>query len=98
MFYYCNKFNCDLSNWDVSNIINFSSMFYNCESFNIDLSKWDVSNGVIFEFMFAYCKKFNADLSKWDVSNAKNYNGFALKSLLEQYPERIPKKFRKNYL
>jgi len=48
--------------------------------------------------MFAHCKSFNADLSKWNVEKAKNVINFAKGSLLTKYPERIPEKFRDDYL
>jgi surface protein len=48
--------------------------------------------------MFNRCASFNADLSNWDVSNAKIWKSFADSSLLEKYPERIPAKFRSDYL
>merc|ERR1719305_422485 len=38
------KFNGDLSKWDVLNVINMQSMFQYASSFNADLSKWDVSS------------------------------------------------------
>jgi surface protein len=87
-----------LSKWDVSGVYNFYQMFNNCYVFNSDLSKWDVSNGEKFDYMFYECKNFNADLSRWDVSSARSWDEFAKKSLLERYPERIPSKFRRNYL
>ena len=34
MFISCEKFNQDISKWDVSNVTNMSCMFYNCENFN----------------------------------------------------------------
>jgi surface protein len=68
-------------------------MFSNCEKFNSDLSKWDVHNGEKFDKMFYGCDSFNADLSEWNVSNAKTWLSFAKKSLLKEYPERIPEKF-----
>ena len=37
------KFNGDISNWDVSNVIDMNSMFQGCEAFNQDISGWDVS-------------------------------------------------------
>jgi surface protein len=98
MFKNCYKFNSDLSKWNVSSGLYFSAMFYDCKKFNADLSNWDVSNGLIFSYMFAGCDSFNADLSKWNVTNAKEYNGFALGSLLENYPERIPAKFRSKFI
>ena len=30
LFRYCEEFNCDLSNWDVSNVNNMEDIFYNC--------------------------------------------------------------------
>ena len=44
MFYECEKFNCDISRWDVSNVERMDFMFNYCEKFNCDLSHWDVSN------------------------------------------------------
>ena len=43
MFTSCKDFNCDISNWDVSNVITMDNMFYGCANFNCDLSRWDVS-------------------------------------------------------
>jgi surface protein len=59
---------------------------------------WNVSSGEYFTGMFYGCKSFNADLSGWDVSAAKGWGDFAKFSLLEKYPERIPEKFRSDYL
>jgi surface protein len=73
-------------------------MFSNCDIFNSDLSKWDVSNGEEFDGMFFNCKSFNADLSEWNTSKAVRWKGFARGSLLEKYPERIPIRFRRDYL
>ena len=67
------KFDCDLSNWDVSNVENMSTMFYNCESFKgKGLENWDVSNVKDMSNMFHWCIKFNCDLSGWDVSKVEN--------------------------
>ena len=56
MFYGANKFNQDISNWDVSNVENMAWMFGNCKSFNQDISNWDVSNVIFDEGMFKYCQ------------------------------------------
>jgi len=98
MFNRCDKFNSDLSGWNFLNGINFSYMFYRCHNFNSNLSRWNVSNGINFEYMFYKCEKFNADLSNWNVKNAESWTSFAKNSLLEEYPERIPEKFRSDYL
>ena len=63
------KFNGDLSKWDVVNVMNMNSMFQFAKSFNSDLSKWDVSAVTDMGSMFAEASSFNADLSKWDVSS-----------------------------
>ena len=44
MFCDCCSFNQNISDWDVSNVTNMSSMFYYCKKFNQDLSRWDVLN------------------------------------------------------
>jgi surface protein len=98
MFCNCEKFNSDLSKWDVSSGVKFNCMFSDCKEFNSDLSKWDVHNGEKFDKMFYGCASFNVDLSGWNVSNAKSWVMFCDKSLLEKYPERIPVRFRKEYL
>ena len=46
------KFNGDLSNWEVLNVIKMCSMFHYANSFNADLSKWDVSSVINMEAMF----------------------------------------------
>jgi surface protein len=91
-------FNGDVSEWDVCNSLDFHGMFYDCRKFNSNLSDWDVSNGEYFNYTICGCKSFNSNLSEWDISNAKSWIAFAEGSLLEKYPERIPKKFRNDYL
>ena len=44
MFWDCEKFNCDISRWDVSNVKDISDMFFMCEQFNQNLDTWNVSN------------------------------------------------------
>ena len=60
----------DVSNWDVSNVINMVCTFYNCNMFTgKGLENWDVSNVTNMSDMFYFCKKFDCDLSRWNVSN-----------------------------
>ena len=47
--------NIDVSNWDVRNVTNMSSMFYDCRKFNCDLNSWDVSNVTKMYDMFNNC-------------------------------------------
>ena len=64
------EYDIDVSNWDVSNVINMGCTFYNCNMFTgKGLENWDVSNVKDMSDMFYYCKKFDCDLSNWDVSN-----------------------------
>ena len=66
------KFNGDLSKWDVLNVIDMQSMFQHASSFNADLSKWDVSSVTDMVAMFGSASSFNIDISKWDVSSVEN--------------------------
>ena len=69
MFSICNGFDADLSNWDVSNGINFMAMFGCCYAFNSDLSRWNVSQGENFVNMFYCCHSLETDFSNWDLSS-----------------------------
>jgi Mycoplasma protein of unknown function, DUF285 len=65
-----------MGEWDVSRVIDFSSVFSHFRNrltkhFNEDLSLWDVSNGTEFGQMFCGCECFNGDVSKWNVSKAE---------------------------
>ena len=72
---FCNyktKFDCDLSNWDVSNVENMMSTFFGCTRFTgKGLENWDVSKVRNTQYMFNDCKEFNCDLSKWNTNNVK---------------------------
>ena len=57
MFAFCNKFNCDLSNWDVSNVTGMFFMFGHCKQFNCDLSRWNISKVKDMKDMFTYCNR-----------------------------------------
>ena len=57
MFNDCNKFDCDLSKWNVSKLKYASYMFYNCKSFEgKGLENWDAINIKNMQFMFYNCK------------------------------------------
>lgn len=71
-------FNGDISQWDVSNVIDMSRMFYRSR-FNGDISKWDVSNVRYMPGMFAN-SSFNGDISQWDVSNVRSMNSMFYES------------------
>ena len=76
------QFNNDISNWDVSNVIDMDGMFMN-SIFNEDISNWDVSSVTNMKDMF-FESEFNGDISNWNVSNvnsmyrmfeSSNFNG-----------------------
>ena len=66
------RFNGDVSQWNVSNVTNMRWMFKGCKKFNCDLSRWDVSKVTNMECMFCKCAQFNCDISRWNISNVKN--------------------------
>ena len=68
LFFEKEEFNQDISNWDVSNVINMSAMFAYAESFNQDISGWDTGRVQNFNSMFAFAHSFCQDLSGWDAS------------------------------
>ena len=71
LFYGLN-FNCDISNWNVSNVTNMRKTFLDCKSFNQDISGWNVSNVEDMSWMFFDCENFNQDISNWNTSKVKN--------------------------
>ena len=79
MFMWCGQFNCDISQWDVSNVEDVNYMFYECKKFDCDLSGWDVSNVKFIYGMFKNCEKFKGDrLNKWNLPKIVNnmYDAF----------------------
>ena len=70
------KFNGDISKWDVSRATNMDYMFYKASSFNGDLSKWDVSKVANMNNMFAGAKAFSQTLcGAWVKSTASGKGG-----------------------
>ena len=65
----CENITGGFSEWDVSNIRDFSGMFRNCPNFNEDIGMWDMSSATDISNMFAEATIFNQDLNNWDVSN-----------------------------
>ena len=67
--------NIDISEWDVSNVLNMEGMFLNCESFNCDLSNWNVSKVNNMYCMFQNCKNFTGyGLDKWKLKKDCDIN------------------------
>ena len=66
-----NKFDGDLSKWDVSSVRDMSLMFSRASSFNGGISKWDVSRVTSMEKMFHSASSFAQTLcGKWQTSTA----------------------------
>ncbi|QHX35816.1 hypothetical protein STIUS_v1c02620 [Spiroplasma sp. TIUS-1] len=85
LFWAATSFNGDISDWDVSNVINMDKMFYGANSFDQDISGWDVSNVTSMEMMFRGSDSFNQDISAWDVSNVTSMDYmFATAILFDQ--------------
>jgi surface protein len=72
-------FNQDISDWDVSNVTDFSRLFDLCQQFNNGgspgINNWDTSKGINFNNTFNNCQAFNQPLNNWDVSNATSLGG-----------------------
>lgn len=73
MFQDCDKFDGDLSNWNVSTITNMASMFASTGSFNGNITNWDVSAVTNMSSMFSGADAFNQPLNSWDVSLVQNF-------------------------
>ena len=75
MSYLFNKslWECDLSNWDVSNVKNMKGMFSDIEgqSCHPNISGWDVSKVTNMSHMFLGTV-FNNFIGDWNVSNVTN--------------------------
>jgi hypothetical protein len=80
------RFNGDISEWDVSSVKNMNEMFYE-SSFtgkNGDISEWKVSNVTDMNRMF-YNSKFKGDLSKWEIN--ENCDCRNILDMIDDFPE-----------
>ena len=68
-------FDEDISEWDVSSVLNMQHMFFYASSFNQPLNNWDVSSVSNFGNMFWGASSFNQLLNDWDVSSATSLGG-----------------------
>ena len=68
----------NISNWNVSNIKNFSGMFAGAIAFNQPLDNWVMTQATDLSWMFGSedgVGAFNQNIAGWDVSNVTNLNG-----------------------
>lgn len=68
MFNGCSKFNGKV-NFDVSQVVSFSSMFLDCTLFNQPLTNWNTSSALDMSQLFRNCQKFNQSVSHLDLSD-----------------------------
>merc|ERR1712037_1024603 len=71
--YYTNKFNGDISKWDVSRVTNMEALFNNARAFNGDISKWDVSKVDNFLMVFGNAPSFSQVLCGEWKKNKKSH-------------------------
>ncbi|MEM7484689.1 MAG: BspA family leucine-rich repeat surface protein [Bacteroidota bacterium] len=69
MFRDAEKFNGDIGNWEVDNIVSMASMFAGASSFNGDISNWNTENVTNMSFMFNGASSFNGNIGNWNVSS-----------------------------
>ena len=66
----------DISNWNLSKVINISDIFEKCSSLKFlpDISKWDTSNIKYMRNIFKDCNSLVSlpDISKWNINNSTN--------------------------
>mgnify|MGYP005995694705 CR=1 FL=1 len=73
------KFNGDISNWNVSKVVDMRGMF-EYSRFNGDISKWNVENVVDMSWMFYY-SKFNGNISNWNFNEHVDKSKVGFKKL-----------------
>ena len=72
MFRHAEKFDGDLSGWNVSGVANMDGTFRGASEFDGDLSAWDTSGSTDMQKMFQEAISFDGDLSAWDTSGVAN--------------------------
>ena len=68
-FAFADIFDYDISNWDMSNVLDFTRTFFRATAFNKPLDSWDVSSATTMADMFRDANTFNQPLNSWDVSS-----------------------------
>ena len=79
MFYGVQKFDSDISKWDVSRVKSMRDMFRDASAFNGDISSWDVSSVTKMDRMFVGATSFKQKLcgDAWDNSKATKFEMFS---------------------
>jgi Mycoplasma protein of unknown function, DUF285 len=74
-----NKFNEDISCWDVSHVTSMIAMFVK-SPFNQDIGQWNVASVTNMDSMFEEAGAFNQDIGKWNVSKVISLDAMFLKA------------------
>jgi surface protein len=74
LFYGAQKFNGNITGWNVSNVTNMWLMFASTPLFNQPIGNWNVSKVTNMNRMFARAQSFDQVISGWDVSQVINMN------------------------
>jgi surface protein len=72
LFQGCTSFNQNISNWNVSNVQDFSYCFSGAISYNQPIENWNMSSAINISYMFQGCASFNQPLNGWVTSNVTN--------------------------
>ena len=83
------KFNGDISNWDVSNVKYMQWMFAGSK-FNKDISKWNVKNKKRIDWIF-FNSDFNQDIGSWpkDLKKQTELENISVSSEYNKLPDKI---------
>jgi hypothetical protein len=90
MFWGATNFDDNLSNWDMSQLINATNMFFNASSFNnggdSGINNWDVSALQIATGMFRNAISFVQPINNWVVINLTTASFFMVGKSTANYP------------
>ena len=85
--YGLNRFNGNISKWNVSNVENMYGMFVNSE-FNQDISNWNISNVKHMIFMFVN-SEFNGDIGSWPLKKDTKLENISISPEYKKFPDKI---------
>lgn len=90
MFQGASNFNDNIGNWDMSQVINTSTMFFNALLFNngnnSSINNWDVGNLVNASNMFRRAFDFQQPIDSWNIYNLLNAQYFMSAKTTADYP------------
>ena len=81
------KFDADISKWDMTNVTNTNYMFFKCTNFkngSNSLNSWNMGNVTSMKGMFEGCENFDSDIGKWDTKKVTDMSYmFQIKNLIK---------------